>query len=316
MEASCKKGDADSKELLEALASQLVELLKKQKQWNNPAHCLDTTKGLESLSVINTASELKDAAATLSDSTIDGLIGFSLGSDNAANDDDDITQEAEADVCETDSSLTSTMQQEGEATTSLSSENTAITNLSEDRCHSGQNNHVAVSRCGDACHSSLESRLSTNHECNSNDTNVTSHDEAICNLLIDSEVNLFNKKWSAKNAKSLIKALQLFREMPSKDRRKRFAAGQLYGDSEKPRIHDVLLSEFWAIGTNQLRNMHCFLLGKIIFMSHLGKSCSSEMKTNPNLSIMFEVYEYNNYTRRYSGKGRSGLLQSKCLIAM
>jgi len=51
--------------------------------------------------VINTASELKDAAATLSKSTIDGLIGFSLGSDNAAND-DDTTQEAEADVCETD----------------------------------------------------------------------------------------------------------------------------------------------------------------------------------------------------------------------
>jgi len=64
--------------------------------------------------VIKTASELKDAGATLSNSTIDGLIGFSLGSDNA----DDITQEAEADVCETDSSPTSTMQQEGEATTS------------------------------------------------------------------------------------------------------------------------------------------------------------------------------------------------------
>jgi len=44
------------------MAPQLVELLKKHKQWNNPAHCLDTTKGLESLSVINTASELKDAA--------------------------------------------------------------------------------------------------------------------------------------------------------------------------------------------------------------------------------------------------------------
>jgi len=30
---------------------------------------------------------------------------------------------------------------------------------------------------------------------------------------------------------------------------------------------------------------------------------------------MFEVYEYNNYTRLYFGNGRSGLLKSKCLIA-
>jgi len=45
----------------------------------------------------------------------------------------------------------------------------------------------------------------------------------------------------------------------------------------KAKSHHDLLSEFWAIGTNQLRNIHCFLLGKIIFMSHLGKNCSSEL---------------------------------------
>jgi len=159
----------------------------------------------------------------------------------------------------------------------------AITNLSEDKCHSVQDNHVAVSRYGDECHNSQEAVC---RPIMNDDTDVVSHNEAICNLLIDSEVNLFNEMWSAKNAKSLIKALQPFHEMPSKDRRRRFAAGQLTK----------------AIVSNQLRNIHCFLLGKIIFMSHLGKNCSSEMKTNPNLSIMFEVYKYYNYTRRYSAK--------------
>ena len=118
--------------------------------------------------------------------------------------------------------------------------------------------------------------------------------------------------------KSLIKALQPFREMPSKDRRKRFAAGELYGDFEKPESHDVSLFEYWAIGTAKLQNAHCFLLGKIIFMSHLGKSCTSEMKTNPNLNnfiIMFNVYEYDSQSKCYRVNGRSGLLKTRCLIA-
>ena len=126
-------------------------------------------------------------------------------------------------------------------------------------------------------------------------------------------MSLFNEKWDAKSAKSLIKALQPFREMPSKDRWKRFAASQLYGDLEKLESH-VSIFDYWAIGTAKLQNARCFLLGKIIFMPHLGKSCTSEMKTNPNL-IMFNVYEYNSLSKCYSVNRRSGLLKTKCLIA-
>lgn len=113
----------------------------------------------------------------------------------------------------------------------------------------------------------------------------------------------------------MIKALQPFREMPSKDGQKRFAAGQIHGHSEKPKSHDVLLFEFWAIGTTKLQNAHCFLIGKIIFMSHLGKSCNSEMEGNSNLSIMFDVYKYDHLARCYTTNGQSGLLKAKCLIA-
>ena len=70
------------------------------------------------------------------------------------------------------------------------------------------------------------------------------HDEAICNMLIDSDTNLFNDEWNPKTAKTLVKSLQPFREMPSKDRRRRFAAGTLYGDGENPSDHNVSLFEF------------------------------------------------------------------------
>lgn len=289
---SCKKGDTDSKALLEALAPRLVALLKKHNQWDNPDHCLDTTKGsLESLPVIIAAPELHEAMAILSDNTIDGLIGYSLGDIDIT--DHDIAQEEDIDLCETDASLV----QEVEET------------INDDAGQAVVNSDVS----DDGCHSGMISQAVSNHNTVA-DTNV-SHDEAICNLLIDSEVSLFNENWNARSAKSLIKTLQPFREMPSKDRRKRFAAGQLYGDSEKPKSHDVSLFEFWAIGTTKLQNAHCFLLGKIIFMSHLGKSCSSEMKANPNLNIVFEVYEYDSLSRCYSSNGRSGFLKAKCLIA-
>ena len=115
-------------------------------------------------------------------------------------------------------------------------------------------------------------------------------------MLIDSDTNLFNDQWNPKNAKTLLKSLQPFREMPSKDRRRRFAAGGLYGDSEKPSNHDVSLFEFWAIGTAKLRSAHCFLIGQIIFISHLSKACTSEVKSNPNLELMFEMYAYDQST--------------------
>ena len=326
--ASCDMGDKNSKTLLEALAPQLVTLLKKYKQWD---HCLDTTKGsLESLPVIMAAAELHEATATLSDNTIDGLIGYSLrGTDTT---DHDVAQE---DHYKTDTSLVQEVAETmtwlsddaGQAVVSndvhedgchggLSSQEVVSNDVHEDGCHGGLSSQAVVSNDvhEDGCHGGLAigSQAISNYDADRTDV---SHDEAVCNLLIDSEVSLFSEKWNARSAKSLIKTLQPFHEMPSKDRRKRFAAGQLYGDSEKPNSHDVSLFEFWAIGTTKLQNAHCFLLGKIILMSHLGKSCTSEMKTNPNLNIMFEVYEYDSLSRCYSSNGRSGFLKVKCLIA-
>ena len=282
------KGDLDSKTLLEELAPQLVTLLKKHKQWENPNHCLSTTKRLqESLSVIMEAVELHEAFTSLNVNTIDALIEYSLtGTDDTSE--HDVIQES--DTLDKTDTMTGISNDPGQA---------VISNDINDECQIDQ---ASNDMNDNECHGDLANN--GNHDA---DTDDVSHDEAICNLLIDSEVSLFNEKWDAKSAKSLIKALQPFCEMPSKDRRKRFAASQLYGDLEKPESHDVSLFEYWAIGTAKLQNACCFLLGKIIFMSHLGKSCTSEMKTNPNLNIMFNVYEYDSLSKCYSVNGRSGL---------
>ena len=102
--------------------------------------------------------------------------------------------------------------------------------------------------------------------------------------------------------------------MPSKDCRRRFAAGTLYGDGEKPSIHNVLLFEFWAVGIAKLHSAHCFLIGQIIFISHLSKACTSEIKSNPNLELMFEIYAYDQSISSYIWNGRSGFLKACKLL--
>ena len=77
--------------------------------------------------------------------------------------------------------------------------------------------------------------------------------------------------------------------------------------------HNVSLFEFWAIGTAKLRNAHCFVIGQIIFISHLSKACTSEVKSNPNLELMFEIYAYHQSTSSYTWNGRSRFLKA-CIV--
>ena len=154
------------------------------------------------------------------------------------------------------------------------------------------------------------SEASSNLQALALDNDVQDSNEVICNKLIDTDINLFNETLDPKSAKTLLKSLQLFREMPSKDCRKRFAAGSIYGDEDIPDGHDVLEFEFWAISTVKLRRICCFLVGQIIIMSHLGKTCTSEMKTNHNLEVMLEIYEYDPIEQLYKMQGRTGLLRA------
>lgn len=49
-------------------------------------------------------------------------------------------------------------------------------------------------------------------------------------------------------------------------------------------------------------------------MSHLGKTCTSEMKTNHNLEVMLEIYEYDPIEQLYKMQGRTGLLKAYNLL--
>ena len=297
MLAACEKGDAESKVLLEDLVPHLVKLLKKNKQWDHPDHCLNTTK--ESVKVILTDFEWSTVAAELSNNIFDEVIAEILGDSLQNTDDSDIenTEEDEEQVSLAECNATTEEHESFHEDNIWQADNHASSYEAysvEDRHGNGQ-----ILDCDDIIEQNI---------CHSD------HDEAICNMLIDSDTNLFNDQWNPKNAKTLVKSLQPFREMPSKDRRRRFAAGGLYGDSEKPSNHDVSLFEFWAIGTAKLRSAHYFLIGQIIFISHLSKACTSEVKSNPNLELMFEMYAYDQSTSSYTWNGRSGFLKACRLL--
>ena len=113
-----------------------------------------------------------------------------------------------------------------------------------------------------------------------------------------------------KHASTVLKHLQPYREKLSKDRGKRFHYGSLYGDAEKPENHDIELFEFWAIKPTSkvLCRAHFFFIGQIIGMMDSEKSCNSNLSSNKNLQIMFEIFKYDFTTMLYTSEGRTGLL--------
>ena len=56
------------------------------------------------------------------------------------------------------------------------------------------------------------------------------------------------------------------------------------------------------------------MIGQIIFISHLSKACTSEIKSNPNLELIFEIYANDQSTSSYTWNGRSGFLKACKLL--
>ena len=137
--------------------------------------------------------------------------------------------------------------------------------------------------------------------------------EALGNLLFDTD-GVYSNDLSSNSGKKkhFIKHLQPHRELPSKDRSKRFMAGHLYGDQGTPADHNVQLFQFWAINLTKpiLQKAHTFLIGQIIFMVHSGKTCLSHQSTNTNLEVIFEIFKYDADNEFYTRDGRSGLLKA------
>ena len=92
----------------------------------------------------------------------------------------------------------------------------------------------------------------------------------------------------------LLKGLQPHREVPNKNRGKRFAAGEMYVD--KPlHVQDNTIEElqYWIVHpTSQiLRRGKVFLLGQISLILNDGKPCTCAEK-NPSVEVVMTMYEY------------------------
>ena len=128
--------------------------------------------------------------------------------------------------------------------------------------------------------------------------------------------NVSNSQGETARLTCLLKGLQPQREVPSKDRGKRFAAGDLAGN--KP-LHipgnEVQELQFWTVfPTSQaLRNAKVFLLGQISLILSEGKPCQNAEK-NPSTEVVLTIYSYNPSTNSYRVNGRTALLKAPSVL--
>ena len=137
------------------------------------------------------------------------------------------------------------------------------------------------------------------------------------NLLTDLVLNN-DEPILRKNIRSVLKGLQPYREKPSKDRSKRFAAGDIPFNSTISEEHDLVNYSYWCIKcmTSSLQSAKVFLLGQVLFISQEDKPVDSSMSNCPSTSVVLYVYKYDADDKVYTAAGRSALLKAnKLLIA-
>ena len=117
---------------------------------------------------------------------------------------------------------------------------------------------------------------------------------------------------SRKNIRSILKGLQPYRERPSKDRSRRFIAGDLPFDQSVPSEHDLYNYSYWGIkpATSSLQNARLFLLGQVVYISEDGKPVDSSLMNCSNTSVMLDIYKYDTEVKVYIISGCSALLKS------
>ena len=121
-----------------------------------------------------------------------------------------------------------------------------------------------------------------------------------------------------KHVSSLLKDLQPHRERPSKDRAKRFAAGDISSDQPIPAHHDLQEFQYWATlpMKTELQAAKVFVLGQVVYISEGDSHCRSISSKNPNVSIIFLAYRYLPESQTFEIAGKSGLYKAaKVLLA-
>lgn len=136
-------------------------------------------------------------------------------------------------------------------------------------------------------------------------------DSAYANLLTDLTI-----EDETQCSSSVLKGLQPFRERPSKDRSRRFAAGELPFDKTTSCEHDIINYTYWCIKpiNSRLSSAHLFLLGQILCIMQDEKAVDSSIKSCPNTQVVLNVYCYDPELEVYLVSGRSGLLKANSIL--
>lgn len=147
-------------------------------------------------------------------------------------------------------------------------------------------------------------------------------DEAYANLIMDIELEpLDAEETETPKTSAIAKVLrqsQPYRERPSKDRSRRFMAGEIPLDCGAHDDHDLCTNQFWVIhpSNSVVRSANVFLLSHILYIAESGKPKKSSMKSNPNTTIILNLYDYDKESMLYHSSGRSGLLQAANILLM
>ena len=122
---------------------------------------------------------------------------------------------------------------------------------------------------------------------------------------------VFDSNGEQIRATTLLKGLQPHREVPNKNRGKRFAAGEIISDRPLHVLGNSIEElQFWSVyPTSQaLRKARVFLLGRITLILNEGKPCASAEK-NPSVEVVLTIYEYDKTRDIYHPKGKTALLK-------
>ena len=129
---------------------------------------------------------------------------------------------------------------------------------------------------------------------------------------------VFDSKGEQIRAITLLKGLQPHREVPNKNRGKRFAAGEIVSDKPLHVLGNSIEElQFWSVHPTlqALRKAKIFLLGRITLILNEGKPCASAEK-NPSVEVVLTIYEYDEAEDIYHPKGKSALLNVTKFLQM
>ena len=125
---------------------------------------------------------------------------------------------------------------------------------------------------------------------------------------------VFDSKGEQIRAITLLKGLQPQREVPNKNRGKRFAAGEIVSDKPLHVLGNSIEElQFWSL--QALRKAKIFLLGRITLILNEGKPCASAEK-NPSAEVVLTIYEYDEAEDIYHPKGKFALLNVTKFLQM